>query len=1358
MQTTVAEPDVVDGAAYAEGAADDPAVRVREALSLLRRTAEQVSTDTGADEAEPVPAWLPASHADADARRELDRQRIGMRYDRRLSDLAARQAEAAQTTTDRDDHAKQALTAEHDAARADLEARAAEQKGDLQKAYRHERWLADSVLEGVTQKEAQRRAEANAQADGWLGELHRLLDRGDARLKRYRLDDTTLFRPAPDAAPPPAEVQEVEPPPLEQIRDGVEQAHAAMEDRTDDLERLFLSSLFIGTRPYLLLLLAAGVSVAAGFLAAEGLRPTLAQNSVPHALGALLIGGLLTLLCLGAGWLLAKRARRQAIAAAEAADAASRHYHHWLDQYRLGAAGHEARRVRRAAETRKQSHAETARKFDPPLKALKTKLAAVQAQAEAQRAAALAMLEREQGEAAAARTASDQQATARLTSRRDRRLALIVQRHERDAAELNRRGHASLQARRAAWAAARERAEPVLRAAADAADADAPAWSDAAWIGWKPEPADDRRPAPVARLRVEPAALVPADVHDAGDQSNLAAPLLLSPGITRSLTVTCDANRRADAIDLVRSTMLRLLTLTPPGRLRFTLIDPVALGESFAAFMHLADHDELLVDGRIWSEPHEVNRRLGDLTDHMAQVIQKYLRNDFADIDAYNRTAGELAEPYRCLVLADLPHRLPDEALNRLQSIVTSGPRCGVFVLLLRDSQQALPDDLEDALHRHTRVVRVEADGARAADGPENGFPLTLPDAPAEATVTALTGAVGAAAAAGSRVVVPFAAIAPDDAEAFTRTTDDRIAVPIGRTGATAQQAITLGVGVAQHALIAGKTGSGKSSLLHTLITNACLWHGPDEVELYLVDFKKGVEFKPYADHPPPHLRAVAIESDREFGLSILERLDRQMDDRGQRFRDAGVAGLAAWREKRPDDPMPRTLLVIDEFQELFSRDDALSQNAAMLLDRLVRQGRAFGMHAVLGSQSLSGAAGLSRSTLGQMAVRIALQCNENDAQLILGDDNTAARLLSRPGEAIYNDRGGDPEGNSLFQVAFLPDEALRERLRQVEADAPVRQTDAAAAVVFEGSAPAAFDLEAVRAAPPAADLPAARVGEPIAIAPPVALRFPRVAGAHALVLGQNTDAALGVVRAAVLSLDAAHAAAGMPAHLTLLNGSPEPAHREVIEATARLLQSPADLPSYSAAEQTIETLYREMQARRGEPIDEAAPAADPGAGDVPADPDDWDALLETPAAGRETPRAAVEPKSSETTHYAVIIGLERMRFLQRADDGFGFGGGGGADADTLPAPPVQLETLLAEGPAFGIHLVLTCDRVASLERIIDRRAMRDIDQRVLFQMSANDSAQLIDAPDANDLGPHRALLHREDQGTLTRFRPYALR
>ncbi len=59
--------------------------------------------------------------------------------------------------------------------------------------------------------------------------------------------------------------------------------------------------------------------------------------------------------------------------------------------------------------------------------------------------------------------------------------------------------------------------------------------------------------------------------------------------------------------------------------------------------------------------------------------------------------------------------------------------------------------------------------------------------------------------------------------------------------------------------------------------------------------------------------------------------------------------------------------------------------------------------------------------------------------------------------------------------------------------------------------------------------------------------------------------------------------------------------------------------------------------------------------------------------------------------------------------------------------------------------------------RWLDRQSLRDIEARVLFQMSATDSSNLMDSSAATQLGPHRAIVYSEDQGRAERFRPYGL-
>src|SRR5262249_785113 len=150
-----------------------------------------------------------------------------------------------------------------------------------------------------------------------------------------------------------------------------------------------------------------------------------------------------------------------------------------------------------------------------------------------------------------------------------------------------------------------------------------------------------------------------------------STPAVLSVPESCSLLLQTERAGREQAIATLRVVMLRLLTSLRPGRVRFTIFDPISLGESFAGFMHLVAYQEALVGSRIWTDREQIDARLTELTSHMENVIQKYLRNEFASIDAYNRQAGQLAEPYRFLVIADFPAGFSDTAIRRVRSIIS---------------------------------------------------------------------------------------------------------------------------------------------------------------------------------------------------------------------------------------------------------------------------------------------------------------------------------------------------------------------------------------------------------------------------------------------------------------------------------------------------------------------------------------------------------------------------------------------------------------------------------------------------------------------------------------------------------------
>lgn len=767
---------------------------------------------------------------------------------------------------------------------------------------------------------------------------------------------------------------------------------------------------------------------------------------------------------------------------------------------------------------------------------------------------------------------------------------------------------------------------------------------------------------------------------------------------------------RQRAVEALQSIALRFLTAVPPGKVRFTIIDPVGLGENFASFMGLADHDENLVGARIWTEPEQIERRLADLTAHMENVIQKYLRNQYKSIEEYNRHAGEVAEPFRVLVIANFPTNFTPEAARRLVSIVSSGSACGVYTLLSVDSRVPLPQGFNLSDLEAASLTLVGKDDAFVAKDAELAkYPLRLEAAPSPTLVAQLVQRIGAQARDANRVEVPFDFIMPPADQIWTHDSRKGITVPLGRAGATRKQALRLGVGTAQHVLIAGKTGSGKSTLLHALITNLALHYAPDEVELYLIDFKKGVEFKAYAAQQLPHARVIAIESEREFGLSVLQRLDAELRDRGEKFREAGTNDLAGYRNAFPDRKMPRILLIVDEFQEFFVEEDKLSQEAALLLDRLVRQGRAFGLHVLLGSQTLGGAYSLARSTIDQMAVRIALQCSDADAQLILSKDNHAARLLSRPGEAIYNDANGLVEGNDPFQVVWLSDRRREELLSELRQRAAGLSRPAA--LVFEGNAAACLERDPCFVQPPAlrGHPPySASLGEAIAIKEPTSAVFRPIGGHHLLMIGQHEELARQILTSAMLSLAMQLPSVGDRAgRFVVLDGSDEddPQWGGYLGRIARLLPHPVTVPQSSERTATLAEL---------------------------AD--------------------AVRRHVKQAPTFVLILGLNRFRELRKADDDFGFRRG----EKPLTAAD-HFQTLLREGPLGGVHLLMSCDTLPNLTRILDRQAQRDCSMRILFQMSAADSSQLIDSPAASRLGRYRALFVQEDQPQPEKFRPYAL-
>jgi len=278
--------------------------------------------------------------------------------------------------------------------------------------------------------------------------------------------------------------------------------------------------------------------------------------------------------------------------------------------------------------------------------------------------------------------------------------------------------------------------------------------------------------------------------------------------------------------------------------------------------------------------------------------------------------------------------------------------------------------------------------------------------------------------------------------------------------------------------------------------------------------------------------------------------------------------------------------------------------------------------------------------------------------------------------------------------------------------------------VVFEGSAPADIRenrllAECLERKTQAAEGAAPRIwlGAPVTMKDPTAVTLRRQSGANLLIVGQREEVAMNLMAGALVGL-----AAQLPrpsAEFVILDGrGPDSPHASVLARVASVLPHACRLVPWREVPETLAELAQEAQRR------------------VQAQQHDAPAVI------------------------LMVHGLQRYRVLRRSEDALGLSFDDpaaplGVGDKAGPRPDVQFSELLRDGPSVGIHVLAWADTLSTLERIVDRQTLREFDHRVLFQMSAADSSNLIDSPIANQLGLHRALLFSEEQGGLEKFRPY---
>ena len=473
---------------------------------------------------------------------------------------------------------------------------------------------------------------------------------------------------------------------------------------------------------------------------------------------------------------------------------------------------------------------------------------------------------------------------------------------------------------------------------------------------------------------------------------------------TGHLTIDGDA-RDPRVAGLLRCLVLRLLAATPAGSLLVRGVD--ASGAAvFEPFGMLADAGLLAPT---------VTRR-EELRDLLSEA-EKWLRPARGGAVRRNRR-----DRVMLLVVACLPELTEGGELNRIAALAQQGPESGLHLIVAgwppppltaETTQPPLPRTTQVSL-RNPYAVVGNPPGATFGASPEAVWlnaPVFLDEDPPPHLVDAVCRELAAHTAAASQVTLPDLLPEPAD-ELWTGDAADGLGTTVGHDGDT--PVVLQFNDLTPHWMVGGRSGAGKTAFLINVLYGLGARYSPDELNLYLLDFKEGVSFAEFVPTVRdrtwlPHARAVGVESDREYGLAVLRELDAEMTRRSVAYKRAGVTRFADLRavaaEEGRGKAMPRVLCVIDEFQVLLAGNDPMASEAVQLLESLARKGRSYGIHLVLASQTVLGVEALYAkrdSIFGQFPVRIALPGGGD----VLEPTNDSAAGLPL-GTAVVNTAGG---------------------------------------------------------------------------------------------------------------------------------------------------------------------------------------------------------------------------------------------------------------------------------------------------------------------------------------------------------------
>lgn len=454
----------------------------------------------------------------------------------------------------------------------------------------------------------------------------------------------------------------------------------------------------------------------------------------------------------------------------------------------------------------------------------------------------------------------------------------------------------------------------------------------------------------------------------------------------KNFIINYNASSAERAAEIYRHMVMSILLGLPPKSVHLSFVNTQfsSLDNFFTSELNESLYEIITTS--------EYRQLLTRLQNRMIDFKKKY----GSTIEQENENAGKIVEPYEVVILLDDPDS-EISAQEQLIPLFKMGPEYGIYFIGLNNTEKGAQREDQDHVLKYTDSYQtIEAGTVNPwSASQEGGFITTMSIANNSVWAKAAFEHINAAAT--RKKVFKFdwqtAINAP-----YTET-DNEIVAPIGFTSEGNLVNFRMDQSAHVHAFLIGDTGSGKSRFLHALILSLTAKYSPEDLELYLLDFK-GVELNCY--RKLTHSRAILVsEADQRITYEVLYDIRRQMEERRQLLEQADAKDVKEYNAKQKNNRLSQIILIIDECQEIFKDNTSnikLQDEMVDIIRSIATKGRSNGIHMLLSTQSLANTDHrLDKGIRNLIQEHYILPCVEEDAKKIVKDhqQNQTAKVVA---------------------------------------------------------------------------------------------------------------------------------------------------------------------------------------------------------------------------------------------------------------------------------------------------------------------------------------------------------------------------